>query len=1710
MSVRSRSVRDNEFLMAGPELHELQERYQIIDLLGRGAQGAVYLARDRLRGGRWIALKVLFDGIGGSSESTQLSGFHHPALSRVLDAGLAPFQGNVRSFFTSEYFPGEPITTVTGSDPLRLFEAILRGASEGLAYLHGRRFAHGDLKPAHVLYRTDPPGIRILDLGLCREVGERIRGGTAPYMAPECEPGAALARTHDIYSLGMIMLEFMDRSALRLEAGQTWPEWHRAGTAGKCVERSRSQFPSGFVDLAHACVSVHPGDRPQDAAALIGSLRTDPRLVSTRQRVPFVGRAREVEQLFDWVRNNVSSGNANLAVVGISGVGKSRLLEQLSTLSAERGLQVWNWDGRNTSQSADPHREDTWPSVTAPCLVVIDHLPPERYTDFVAWWKQLARTLRGARPSLIWSLTPEEFSRSPAELTRPFALGARGSEQLGLAPLSEAESETLWQSCGASAAQFAQHGVAAAGRPRELVRIATRLSTGQDSNEFGPAADPRSSLREPSQLVPSQLEPSQLEPSQLEPSQLVRTSQLGEVLLAIPEPVPIVLLKQVGFRSERQVWREIAALDPSPAVRRDADEWQVLPWEGATDLVERAQSSVVLSSTSRSRLGRLAEAWRSRRPETAEFLSAMVASDDGVLDTICQAVKDRGDWNRMVDLLLSLRRVGQHSDRRHWWLREAWLESGRNAMAIHDLSLIDLELEANRIPDAPATTAVPTTESPSTGALASLDRTIVVARILEEAGKTDLSHRLCLRRRQIEQGEGHASNRSIGLHLQGARLALQLGHADSAREWLESCPTLLVSDSENPSALAEALTVSEIQRLATLWAQLGRGEVAVELNRWALDSARKRGRQYSAVILRALSGIAGFERAQGNLNEARHLLELGLRYSRLANRPSESLLLLSNLAGINYERGDLEASQRQYHRAQLELLRAGTWQLIPHVQHGLATVERDRGEYVSSLINERRAARYARRLNVSAVLANAVSSLGELYHLLGAPQLAYESRIEYMRLARKLKNPRLIRRAAASLALAFTRLGCRPLASRWLQQAETSSDGGPRLDAIVAVVRAELTDPSEDDSLSAWADATRLARKSRRSYYRTRGIFGLALAVHRHGRRDRALSLIEYAEGLAESETNPVVTRLRAQVFRCLIENDRHACDGRVSLDHSLSASQLLHLFRRCRRSQLFEESLLVGAVLWRCLPEDSPEQQVLGDLQSLGLVFRRRWSEAARRALVMRWPWPIAWNVPDFVESDRGVDFLPSSQRVSLSEDPVFGDQKRTVPSLSEDQSSAENLSSAESGATSKVSRSVLEQRIRALEEELARTRSQRWSPDASQGIGSLGHELSAAETAWVEASLETAAIETEVRRIEAQRIEAQSSLDPTAVTEATESLPTGRAVWIADSPSIARLEQLCQRYGSTDLAGIVYGESGVGKSAWIERLHAFSERRAGPLRVESCAALPTALLEVELFGYVAGAFTGAERDRSGLLSLVNGGTLALDQIDDLALPLQQSLLRVLDEGRYRPIGGEAPVEFDARIVATLRSPPEEAIANGRLSKDLFYRLQGFELRVPPLREHRADVLPLLQAYLAHFARSFQRSVPRLSEPAAQILGQYAWPGNIRELINCCQRWVVLDRAEVQLDDVSGYSRMAAADLAPELLAPNWREATANFQRQFLLHHLAERNWNQTKTAADLGITRRYLQTLLDRLAIRGWIDRHGAEVDSRPAANPASPQDG
>src|SRR5215217_365744 len=334
----------------------------------------------------------------------------------------------------------------------------------------------------------------------------------------------------------------------------------------------------------------------------------------------------------------------------------------------------------------------------------------------------------------------------------------------------------------------------------------------------------------------------------------------------------------------------------------------------------------------------------------------------------------------------------------------------------------------------------------------------------------------------------------------------------------------------------------------------------------------------------------------------------------------------------------------------------------------------------------------------------------------------------------------------------------------------------------------------------------------------------------------------------------------------------------------------------------------------------------------------------------------------------------------------------------------------------------------------------------------------------------------------------EAEDLRQKTEQLERRLEIAEARPTLIFKSKPMHEIEELINAMAPSDANALIVGESGVGKEVIANAIHARSRRAGKPMVKLNCAAFPQTMIEGELFGYVKGAFTGAMKDFPGMIAAADSGTLFLDEISDMPADLQTRFLRVLQEREYRPLGSTQTMKADFRAIASTNRPIAQALTQNRLRSDLYYRLNTFQIEVPPLRKRKEDIAPLITQFVKQFSAQLNKPEPDISPDAFQKLLDYAWPGNVRELQNAIEYAVVLARQNViGVKELPTEIQLPPALQQTELggLPRKGVQTLDDVERNAILQALAECRGNKKKAAELLGIQRPTLYNKLKRYAI-------------------------
>ena len=309
-------------------------------------------------------------------------------------------------------------------------------------------------------------------------------------------------------------------------------------------------------------------------------------------------------------------------------------------------------------------------------------------------------------------------------------------------------------------------------------------------------------------------------------------------------------------------------------------------------------------------------------------------------------------------------------------------------------------------------------------------------------------------------------------------------------------------------------------------------------------------------------------------------------------------------------------------------------------------------------------------------------------------------------------------------------------------------------------------------------------------------------------------------------------------------------------------------------------------------------------------------------------------------------------------------------------------------------------------------------------------------------------------------------------------ESIDSG-AFFVAASPAMRKIRGQISQLARVDIPVLLLGESGVGKEVMARLIHKLSPRAHKPLIKVNCAAIPAELLESELFGYEAGAFTGATRTKPGMFELCDQGTILLDEIGEMSTALQAKLLHVLQDGQFSRLGSRTTIAAEFRVLAATNIDVQEAIENGAFREDLYYRLNAFTVEIPPLRERLQEISFLVDHFVSEFSLKYGQAPPRYSQKLIHACMQYRWPGNLRELGNFVKRFVVFQDEEMAIAELDEKTRELAPDAGAKIDASSgtdlklmMKDLKHSAEVKVIEEALISTNWNRKRAALKLKIS--------------------------------------
>ncbi len=1602
------------------------DRYVRVRKLGEGGSGVVWLVEDRLRPGLNLALKELTAGSRGREaglrrEFATLASLRHPNLAEVFELDVSPESGLPR--FTLEYVEGEDlVSAVRVEGPGLLLEAAAE-ALRALGFLHDFGLIHRDVKPGNLLVRKRPRlGCRlvVLDFGLAlrddsEDVSAAGAAGTIPYLAPEILRGAPPSRRTDLYALGAVVFEAVHGRTPFSFDGRDIAGFRDSIAAGLgSVPSLPDGYPPGLAAWLREMLSPDPALRPSQASESLARLNAACE-TSFPPEVPASRAARLGSGPLPGREPELRALGEHLApsegprVVFLCGGPGTGKTRLLHWLAGEAVLRGWEVVRPGASLAATSE-----PGGADPTVALVDRLRESASRHPTLALLDEVEVADG-RVMRFLERVAREGSTAPVRVIAAVRPAEARQEVLRKLLRDVGIVPTLRRVDLGSLDSTAMRAIAERAVGSTAISEA-RVRWLLQASEGNPA-------RAEALLVAGAWEkggrsglPPPADASAAGRLELLSDSARSwlQVVAALGDAseATVVRLLETGIAATREASQEVAA---TGLAREHQGRWAV---------ESRAAAALVLArmaTDDRARLFRKAGA-------------ALVEVEGAKADPwhLAQVWGAAGERERAVE---SAMRAAQQSQRHGDPLEAA----ERAAFAIGHLDRRDARRQALRLRQAEALdeAGVYRAAARAFGGVATLsrersERAQAKARqslALMRAGRNTTALRAAREARRLARGSRSRHAEAAALMAEGGALGRE-GRPEDALALLE--------------------------RSASILAELG-------------DASG----QADALHMRAIfESELRMPRAEADFLRALELYEA-------AGRKDRRLRTLIGLAVARFRAGLPEQARASFLEAKPLSEQAGQLQLVQVVTHWIALVEFELGAYDRALAAAVAAEEQALHLGQPAESARSRGVRAEILISCGRPSeaaaLLRESveapprdldadAWDYQRVVlghallhasadhdatvkslfdKALDGFRRRRRKRALLMTLVQEMERRarpgvsdPFEPVKIEFDATAQGAGqavePEMRVRVELARAAwlLERGNPEGAREAAAEAAEIADGTHLLALRAQARALLATAAQRAGRYDEHARVLERGREILKEAAERIEDLAMRRDFV-----DRPEFRGLTELPAAGAPSG------ERRVSALYE--------MIRVLNSESDPDALLETMLDMAI----REVRAERGIILLR---------------DAESDTFSVCAARNLEETETERDAQQYSRSIVAEAGAGRSVLALDAGHDERFrdSRSVSLLGIHSLLCVPLRSRGRIIGTvylDTRRG----GALFSPEDLRFLEAFADHAALALENVRARAN-LEDENRRLRAAVEERVQL-----GSLVGRSPAMQRVFDLIEKVASSDLPVLVQGESGTGKELVARAIHALSPLRRRTFLSENCASITETLLASELFGVTRGAYTGADRDRAGLFELADGGTLFLDEIADMSPGMQAQLLRVLQEGEIRRVGGERVIRVKVRLIAATNKDLHAEVSAGRFRQDLLYRLQVLMIQLPPVRERPGDVRLLVGHLLDRIAKQRRRPAPRVEQDVMALLERYGWPGNVRQIENSLQRLALLagdrpiSRSVIESD----------AELARSLLAPPGSGESAfsleRSERQQIARALAAAGGNRDRAARLLGISR-------------------------------------
>jgi transcriptional regulator with GAF, ATPase, and Fis domain/tetratricopeptide (TPR) repeat protein/predicted Ser/Thr protein kinase len=1683
-------------------------RYRVLKRLGAGAAGGVYLVEDRVLGGPPVALKR----VEASSDPTfrdsfarefaVLSSLSLPGVAQVFDLGVIPADAELPAgpFFTRSYVDGAPLDAFAAGHGAEECFAILLRVLDTVGQLHRHGIVHGDIKPANVIVDTHGQA-HLIDFGLASRGtdAERLRGsGTPGYMAPELFRGAAPSVAADIYALGATLWTLATGQAPLEELGERAVGAKLRGELPR-IPATMQGVRRTVLEAALWALADDPRERAPSADELLARLEralwggTRARMANApRAFVPPRARGRDgVWSELERCAREASPGPL-LLLEGARGMGKSTVLRELKWRLQLGGFSVIEL--RCSGGGLDPLAQllrqaiafagEREPGVRelaeqaergqaardalvqgvvsalgreageARIIVLVDDLDDAEAL--------LSEALRLAVHSDATVPPVVIASAQRVDAAAVDALG--GVARITLEPLSEADAAFVIAQALGPVDHTAQQALLshAAGNPGVLVEALTALAerdglTAEDVERLSPGEIGSSLARAKLEQLPA----------------AART--LAAALAAVSGPLPLSpMVAWLGGEGEdavrELVTRGLARTDEQRIVLIDGTlaEWLRA---GGGRLTVRDVASALLASTAYGVFDVVARAELALVAEQP----ALLREHAGAAFALLSARGAHALAARLYEACL-VHAAGEEARELRLALGDVYTTMGEYVRAAEHVEPVLDDAQASQ---------------------PSRSRARVCAgRALVAAGRFE---------RAIELLSGVSDEAPRALRAQAAR---ELARVHLRRGASEAAKAAV--DRGLDAALPEDTSRAELLAIDGMLASMrGDRERAHQRYELAVEAARRAGvlRDEAQVLgYRALS----YER-EGELERARDEYAACLSAARAAGDIALTATFALNLGNVSFRSGHHEGAEAHFTLAARLSRRAGRTTTALLANNNLAHLHVYLGTYARARSLAETSLAEAERLGVELAQAHALQILADIEartHETESGLARYETAAtRYKKLGRSREVAEVLLDAAEVL---LDRAGvsdgsaaaAKLAAARELVDKHGIDDFRVRLKLLLARARAH-----NGDVEGALAELERLEGQLGAHERELRWQMCFAQAkLHRVLGSEllcakKAREGAELIEGVAAGLPRDAREAFRAdprrrEALEFAAARDQSSPGARTSMGAQTTAfadrrfERLLEIIKRLAREHDLDRLLeritdsaveLSGAERGFVLLVDEKGQLAAHTVRGTGGAAEDphvAFSQSIAEAVLIDGEPILTVNARD----DRRVNEFMSVHKLMLK-------SVACIPI---------------NGPRGPVGVLYLEHRLRA-------GRFQESDLDLLVAFGDQTAIALENARLWAENERRRKELELKNEELAQAKAEVERLLEARTeeLEEARRDLGRARAELegqhkkhgiVGQSAAMRRVFALIDRVQDTNIPVVIQGESGTGKELVARAVHFQGARKAGPFVAVNCAALPEQLLESELFGHIRGAFTGADRDKKGLFVQAHGGTLFLDEFADMPMRMQIDLLRVLQEGKIRPVGSDQEVAVDVRVVAATNRPLMKLVADRKLREDLYYRLSVVEIRLPPLRERAEDIPILCDHILSRIARQDGSRPRKLSRGALESIIDSGLPGNVRQLEHLLLSAAMMaDGAVIEAQDLpleGGQEREpapaeehtaldeAADDFTGDVL-PADLGSFKNREKQRILSALEAHGWNRAKAALALNMPRRTFYRRLTEFGI-------------------------